>query len=637
MRLSADILTLLICLLFLPLSALGGAPVLLGQEGGSYPIGRHLEILEDPHQQWTIRDVSSSQLSRRFTPAKSDMPAFGFTRSAYWVRFSVRNSSDDTQNWLLELNNPIMDLAELYLPRADGGFEVRRSGRLLPFAQREVAHRDQVFRLPIGPGEEKTFYLRAASESLMYFSLKIWRQELFASKDRKEYLLLGIFYGVILVMVLYNLFLYVSLRDRAYLHYTLYAACYGITLFIVDGLPLQYLWPDAPHWNQKAEMGFAFLGLFWAVAFSRGFLRTGTLSPRLDGYLAMVQWSNGLCIPVAACLGYFHTVKILSLQATVLVFSLIAGAIISLRSGFRPARYFLFAWSWTLSGFLLLVLNDFIFHWDFILVLKFSQVCFAIELVLLSLALADRISALQVEKARFFEENTLLLEDNIRQQREQMERERRFFREKGQMLRDLHDGVGGITTNIGLLAGMAQRSTTIKETRKVLDTISSLSQESIGEIRSFMQSLDTRELNWEGLMSEMMSHGYGITEPRDMVFVFPEPVIPPAAPLPCSVLYLNLLRIYKEALTNIAKHSGALNVTVCMSLERDAVTLRIRDDGVGLPPAPSKGRGLGHMKARTEELGGDFKIVSEAGTLIDIVIPLPVKYHELGMDSGEGS
>jgi signal transduction histidine kinase len=308
---------------------------------------------------------------------------------------------------------------------------------------------------------------------------------------------------------------------------------------------------------------------------------------------------------------------------------LIVSALTSIRKGFRGASFAPVVVACSLAG--VLVLSGFLILPKGDGNARTALGCVVLGLTLPSIALAYRISVLQAETDRMKSKKEALIRADLLWHDEMLQARRRHFRENGKMLKDLHDTVGGISTNIGMLAEVARGLRDPEEVRKTLAVIAALSRENIDEVRSFMQSLDAQELNWRSFMAELMSHGFAVTEPHDISFSFEAPKPGDRLPPLDSHLYLNILRTYKEALTNVVKHAGARNVTVEMRVAEDLVTLDIRDDGRGLPESLAKGRGLTNMRTRAEELGGTFTIVSDMGARIGVAIPLPIKSLEQGI------
>lgn len=198
----------------------------------------------------------------------------------------------------------------------------------------------------------------------------------------------------------------------------------------------------------------------------------------------------------------------------------------------------------------------------------------------------------------------------------------RYQAEKEKILKDMHDGIGGITTNIRLLSELAQSKQSVLEIKETLNTISELSKEGLSEIRSFIYSLDAKEANWQALTAEMRSFGRSMIEPHGISFNMNSSV-EELAEQPTSLVYLNIFRAYKEALTNIMKHSKAKAVEVSLSVNARSIMLSIKDDGIGLKEENRlKGRGITNMIMRARELGGQLTISSDKGTSITLVVPM---------------
>lgn len=226
------------------------------------------------------------------------------------------------------------------------------------------------------------------------------------------------------------------------------------------------------------------------------------------------------------------------------------------------------------------------------------------------------------EKEKFYEES-------VKQYQKRIEEEKRYRIEKEKILMDLHDGIGGITTNISILAELAQKTTSLPEIKKTVSVISRLSKEGISEIRGFMHSLDNTDLNWRTLAVELRNQGTNMVEPHAITFTL-ETSLDETHEQPGSLLWVNLFKIFKEALTNVIKHSRAKNVKAKLQIKQEKLLLLIEDDGVGLGEG-RHGRGLSNMRTRAEELGGRATILSSSGTQVRVELPLPVKYHVQGI------
>lgn len=193
--------------------------------------------------------------------------------------------------------------------------------------------------------------------------------------------------------------------------------------------------------------------------------------------------------------------------------------------------------------------------------------------------------------------------------------EAKRLKEKEKIFRDLHDGIGGITTNISLLAQIGQKAKTHVDIKKTLDTISQLSQEGLREIRDIMHSFDAAPKTWQAMAAEFRRQGSTMIEPHGISFKI-QTYIDTVHQQPDSFLWLNLFRIYKEALTNVMKHARAKSVLVSLDVNAEGLFLSIADDGIGLRRERKAGRGIANMKARAQEIGAILKLGSDNGTTI---------------------
>jgi 7TMR-DISM extracellular 2 len=132
------VVTALLLLLVPTVRLMAAEPMTLPPELKRQSLGGHMDILEDQARQWTIRDIVAEQVAARFTPSHGEAPGFGFTSSAYWVRFVVVNPWDREIQWCLEVAYPPMDSIVLYIPTQADQFQIKRGGDRLPFHARDV-------------------------------------------------------------------------------------------------------------------------------------------------------------------------------------------------------------------------------------------------------------------------------------------------------------------------------------------------------------------------------------------------------------------------------------------------------------------------------------------------------------------
>ena len=203
-------------------------------------------------------------------------------------------------------------------------------------------------------------------------------------------------------MLLYNLFLLLSLKDRSYLYYILYIASFLLFQVSYTGFGFESLWPSWPWWNVRANIFFVFLSLFWALKFFSSYLMTRVNTPVIHHFFTALM--------AVTVLGGFLTFILDRTSATVVSNVVpLAGAVLALTAGtaclvrgYRPARYYMIAWALLLTGVVLFVLKNINVLPGNLVTIYGIQFGSALEVVFFSLGLADRINIMNTdrEKAR---------------------------------------------------------------------------------------------------------------------------------------------------------------------------------------------------------------------------------------------
>ncbi|MEO6689146.1 MAG: diguanylate cyclase [Dokdonella sp.] len=371
-----------------------------------------VEVLEDPSGRM---DFDAVRASSGFKPASTKLGTnFGFTRSAWWVRFSLENPADDDRHLMLREDYPLIDHLDLWAPDNKDGWRHTATGDLTVFSTREYTHRDFIFDIGVPAKSERTFYLRAASSGPVDLSLALYQSHALVAALSGEQLAYGAYYGGFLVLVLYNLFIFIIVRDRAIFYYVLYASSYGLYFAVHNGLAFEFLWPNNPTWGNQALLVQLALALVFGLQFTRVFLGTAGFSPRLDKAAIALQALAGFGLVASFFAPYSLLILPLALLTVVVTALIITMGTLGLFMGYRPARYFMVAWGMLLVGVMAYMLKVFGLLPHNMLTQNGFQVGSLMEMVLLSLALASRLRDLRrqsrtdtltkVPNRRFFDE-----------------------------------------------------------------------------------------------------------------------------------------------------------------------------------------------------------------------------------------
>lgn len=358
-------------------------------------IGKGTFILEDKDRTLSLEDVI--QRHRAFKKTEYDVPNLGVSTSHFWIRFSVVNKSRD-ELIMLELAYPLMDEVVLYEPLGDKRFAVHKTGDSYQFASRKYNHQNYIFDLRIPPNTTRTYYLRLKSGEQLLVPLSIISPQKLAESLIMSDTVSGIQFGILLVMILYNLFIYFTVKDKSYLYYVNYILFFGLMQATLQGYAFKYLWPSFPWFANQCVIITPSLGGFFAIEFLKHFLQTKTNVPRLHRILPffVVLYGIAICLSLAG----FNTLsyKVIDVNALLLSLFILNIAYQITLKRYRPAYFFLSAWAILLLGVTIFTLRNFG-------ILSFNnftnyiiQIGSALEVIFLSFALADRITILKKEK-----------------------------------------------------------------------------------------------------------------------------------------------------------------------------------------------------------------------------------------------
>ena len=372
--------------------------VLTDQNSARLFSGNLVDLLEDPTHKLTLDDVTSELYKYNFvTGNEKEATSNEVITSTYWMRLNIVDSSLRDINWVIALYEFKIDYFEIYIP-VNGRYTMQKSGTLYPFELKKFQHKNYIFNLPKFKGTPIVLYIKAKASKPVFLIGMIRSYEKLLAYATTEYFMLAIFYGIVLSMILYNLFLYTATFDSAYLFYVLYVISGGILALTKDGLGSQYLWPLQPNWNEFIHLLAAFMMVFWVLLYARQFLNTKTNELKFidKGILILIGIRT---IFFLCCIIYPSFASIIWIDILIFLFVYISG-IISFFKGNKMARFYILAFTLFFLGFSIDLINK--YHTiSFNILVNYSfNIGSLCEMVFLSLSLADRIKMLTIEKQK---------------------------------------------------------------------------------------------------------------------------------------------------------------------------------------------------------------------------------------------
>jgi class 3 adenylate cyclase len=374
--------------------------ILSEQELNGLSIAPYIEYFEDESGSLTMEEVLSPAIQEKFQRNEKDSLSFGFKSNPYWFRFVVENASEQNIPWILEIGYPMLDRIELYVPDNNGKYLVKVEGDEKPFYERAIYYRNFLFELSEKSKDKNVYYMKITTTSSLSFPIFAWTPRNLTEKINTEQTLLGMSYGIIFIMLFYNLFILLSTKDRSYLYYILFVLFYGSFLTTLNGVAFEYIWPNQVWWANHCLPFFICGGSLFGLMFGRNFLNLKLASPRFSNWMFFLMILSGIGAVISLVFKYSLGIKIATALAGVTVLTLLIAGVIGIYNKYKPARYYLIAWfalilgiaAYSLKAFGVLPTNFFT-HWG-------VQIGAVMEMFLLSLALADKINTLKAEKEK---------------------------------------------------------------------------------------------------------------------------------------------------------------------------------------------------------------------------------------------
>jgi len=359
----------------------------------------YVEILVDDTNSLTIDDIINKEGQYKFESVTEIGNSFGFSNASYWVRLSVELDNSFNDTLLLQLDHPSIDNVAFFCSDGKGGFETRVTGEYLPHATREIDNRVYLFHLSQQSGEIATYYLQLQTEGSMQIPLTLWASTAYIEHIDTSNIFLGIYYGIMLLLIAISLASFVNTRDKLFLWYVFYLISYLLFQLSMNGFAYQYLWPELPQWSSRiTAVSAGFVGIS-ALAFSGVFLQIwGDKHPYIKRLYFLLIIVNVIAIVMGLFGDYSSSVQLLTFLGMLMFPVIFIAAMASMLSGYKPARYFFAAWTIYLIGVFIqgLLLLGMLPH--MFLTLYAMQIGSMIEIVLLGYALMMKIDLLRMDK-----------------------------------------------------------------------------------------------------------------------------------------------------------------------------------------------------------------------------------------------
>ena len=372
-------------------------PIEITTEFTERKIGHDISILEDPSKQLTFDQVRTPEIAAQYVLSTKDNPNFGFTPSAYWAHFKLNDarSITDANNHdklYLKLAFAPTDLAELWCADVAGTMAKQRAGDHVPRVEWPTSHREPTFKI-----EKNTIqcWLRLQTTSALQFPLTLYTEVAFVNMRLLDNSVQAMYFGALLVMLIYNSLIAVTTRSVAYVSYSAFLLSFGIYQSAFFGLGYSLLWRNMVGFADSITLiALSAVGISTLV-FTSALLDLSKTAPRWFKFNMVLILIGCISLIFPWVLPYTTVIKIIYLFLPVWAIILLGSGTSLAFRGSRIAKIYLAAWIGFIFSILLVVAMTLGWVPVNVFTTNGHQVGSVIEFVLFSFALADRIKTTQ--------------------------------------------------------------------------------------------------------------------------------------------------------------------------------------------------------------------------------------------------
>lgn len=529
-------------------------------------------------------NIENAQFMSSFKPILNDIPNYGYANKSIWLMMRVMNLAD--KKWLLEIENSRVNEVDLFVLEHNRIINSKKQGDHFPYQLSPIKDANPIFKIDMIENQEYLIFLRFKSTEDLKFPINFWQEsELFQQISTRK-IIWGIYFGFILLIALYNLFLWIVIRDNSLIYYIFYVLCFGALQAVLYGFFYQYIWSNS--WlNDRFHLVFLNFSSFFMIYFTIEFLNFKTYIPQIIipvkafslvfllfsfSLLLHYDWYSNfigialtfllLTLQLSVVYVYFsHKIRIIRYYALAMVSISIAGIIVGLKNlnivSAMNQEYYLMVGS-------------------------------MLEIVLFSVAFGDK----------------------LRQSQKEQQRQQRI---RNEISTNLHDDLAASLSSLTMYSELSRQraSKQSPEIASRFDTISQKSREILRLVREVVWDINPSNDQSEEWLERIIAFARDVFDSKQIdlqidVDANAYQVILPV--LERREVYL----IFKEAINNIARHSEATEVKFLAEISDKNLIISILDNGKGFnEEAIRKGNGLENLQKRADKIKAKLVIKSK--------------------------
>jgi signal transduction histidine kinase len=549
------------------------------------------------------------------------------TKNFYWLTFTLKNQQDTDDVFYLQLHQPWLKLAKMYRKTDRGFVLIGRSGMKLNFGARPYSHYDIVFPLALHNESYSTYLVFIDNRGYNLNILPTLKgDQAFSTEEKKEYMFLGIFTGVMFFSILINIFLYLSLKEKIHLLYAQYVLSMMYWMYCSISFDFQYLYPNLPSFAYISEYIASGLALITMANLITSFLQVTPGNSRFKWAMDFLKYFFFLLIIACLVINYWFgndiALKVLFLRIFVgaVILLTILFYVIAIEKIFQKVAL---AWLYVIGGAFLIF--GVIKHCIYILsgnlnssmqsIPNDSQIGLAFEAIVIFMGIVYRYNLYKDEKEKLLLQLTLNQKETLQKIVAAQEDERK------RIAQDIHDDVGSTLGTLMLHISNVPENRNPTETEAHYKKSIDIGRKAINDLRSISHDLLPKDFAERGIFYILKKRVDELNIISNIRFTL---IIEGDDQSIENIFSITIYRIINELINNTLKHSQANLATIQLLITDTEILVILEDNGIGGSTAKgTKGIGMKNIYSRTEFLNGKINIDdSPAGTSVIIEIPI---------------
>jgi signal transduction histidine kinase len=388
------------------------------------------EYFKDRQGKLTAEEITEMP----FVGLKGDIFNFGVDNATFWIKLTpIHNHTYNKA--VLFIEQPRFSVGEMYHQKGEATPVKVEFYNLFKDTVKSNAQ-GFTYLLPKKVTKNEVFYLKLKSQEAFITKISVIDESQLLDNYALKDIIFGIYTGIMLIMFVYNLFLFLIVRDRSYIFYVFYILFTWLAQISIQGYGLRYIWETNSFFDEYSVVLYSLLGLVFACLFTVAFLNTKIFSPIAHKLFNIYAVLVIVDIVILFTLGTFTAFIIMQLLTLAgVAIAMYASYFVYFKKHFKPAGFYLIAWSILLVGAVLFILKDYGILPYNTFTSYLLQISSAIEVTLLSFALADKINYFKkenetaqaqalnasLENQKLIKEQNVMLEKKVKERTEELE------------------------------------------------------------------------------------------------------------------------------------------------------------------------------------------------------------------------